>query len=197
MASPVASQQPVETLVLETPAQSETAQSAQVEEPQAGPECTPPASLTPPMTEGPYYKSGSPERTSLLEAGIPGTPLTLTGYVLSADCQPIAGAWLDFWQTDGNGAYDNAGYKLRGHQFTDEQGHYQLETVVPGIYPGRTAHIHVKVQVPGGSVLTSQLFFPGVVENDTDSIFDPQLVVVIEKTGEEFLGTFNFVVGQD
>src|SRR5437773_2103220 len=75
--------------------------------------------ITPAVTEGPYYKAGSPERTDLLEAGIPGTKLVITGYVYDRNCQPIAGAWLDFWQADGNGQYDNSGYKLRGHQFTD------------------------------------------------------------------------------
>src|SRR5437762_1030882 len=45
---------------------------------------------TPSQTEGPYYKSGSPERTSLQEAGLSGTPLLITGYVFSTKCQPIA-----------------------------------------------------------------------------------------------------------
>jgi protocatechuate 3,4-dioxygenase beta subunit len=146
------------------------------------------------MTEGPYYKPDSPERTSLLEAGTPGTPLVLTGYVLTQDCQPVANAWLDFWQTDGAGEYDNAGYKMRGHQFTDESGRYSLETVVPGVYPGRTAHIHVKVQAPDGPVLTSQLFFPGVAENESDSIFSPQLLVALQGEGGQVSGTFDFVV---
>src|SRR5689334_18639818 len=55
---------------------------------------------TPSQTEGPYYKAGSPERTSLREAGLSGPPLTITGYVLSTKCQPIAHALLDFWQAD-------------------------------------------------------------------------------------------------
>src|SRR5437660_786651 len=84
---------------------------------------------TPSETEGPYYKSGSPERTSLREPGLAGTPLTITGYVFSTACQPIAHAWLDFWHADSNGNYDNAGFKLRGHQFTDKQGRYHLETI--------------------------------------------------------------------
>src|SRR5258708_6618441 len=84
---------------------------------------------TPSQTEGPYYKPGSPERTSLREPGLPGTPLTITGYVISTNCQPVAHAWLDFWQADSSGNYDNTGFNLRGHQFTDQQGHYHLETV--------------------------------------------------------------------
>jgi hypothetical protein len=61
---------------------------------------------------------------------------------------PAANALLDFWQANPNGAYDNTGYTLRGHQYTDANGYYTLTTIVPGIYPGRTEHIHVKVQAP-------------------------------------------------
>jgi protocatechuate 3,4-dioxygenase beta subunit len=156
--------------------------------------CTAPAPLTPAMTEGPYYTPDTPERTSLLEEGMEGTVLILTGYVLTSDCQPVANAWLDFWQTDAQGEYDNSGYRLRGHQFTDEQGRYRLETVIPGIYPGRTAHIHVKVQAPGGPELTTQLFIPGEPQNQTDRIFAEELVVQFQESGERVGATFDFVV---
>jgi protocatechuate 3,4-dioxygenase beta subunit len=149
---------------------------------------------TPSQTEGPYYKAGSPERTSLREPGLVGTPLTITGYVFSTACQPIAHAWLDFWQADGNGNYDNAGFKLRGHQFTDKQGRYQLETIVPGEYPGRTRHIHVKVQAPGQPVLTTQLYFPGEPRNTSDSIFSPELLMQVQNTSNGQLATFDFVL---
>ena len=148
------------------------------------------------MTEGPYFKSNSPERTSLIGPGITGAKLVLIGYVLGTDCQPIAHALLDFWQADGKGQYDNAGYTLRGHQFTDDAGRYHLETVVPGLYPGRTEHIHVKVQSPNGPVLTTQLFFPGVARNQTDSIFDPKLLVTIQDVQDGKAGTFDFVVSR-
>src|SRR2546428_13617230 len=52
--------------------------------------------------EGPYPKSGSPERTSLLEPGVFGTPFSLTRHVLTSSCQPIAAAGLDFLQATGN-----------------------------------------------------------------------------------------------
>lgn len=121
----------------------------------AASDCTPTVTLTPASTDGPYYKTGSPERASLVEAGMVGTRLVITGTVRTADCKPVARAWLDFWQTDAAGAYDNAGYHMRGHVFADAEGRYRLETVVPGEYPGRTSHIHVKVQAPGGQTLTA------------------------------------------
>jgi protocatechuate 3,4-dioxygenase beta subunit len=157
--------------------------------------CRRPAALTPAMTEGPYFKAGSPERSSLVEPEMAGTRLDLKGYVLTTDCQPVKHALLDFWQADANGVYDNAGYTLRGHQFTDEKGFYQLTTVIPGLYPGRTEHIHLKVQAPNGLVLTSQLFFPGVPNNESDRIFDPALVInIIQESGTLVEASYNFII---
>lgn len=151
--------------------------------------------LTPSQTEGPYYTPDSPERQSLLEPGMPGQIVRVTGYVLDANCQPLPNAWLDFWQADANGAYDNNGYTLRGHQFTDAQGRYFLETVIPGEYPGRTPHIHVKVRAAGSSnTLTSQLYFPDAAANQFDFIFSPALLVQMEETENGLLAYFNFVI---
>lgn len=143
--------------------------------------------LTPPQMEGPYYTPDTPERNTLLEEGMPGTRLVLVGYVLDQNCQPLPNAWLDFWQADSNGDYDNAGYRLRGHQFTDSQGRYYLETVLPGLYSSRPIeHIHVKVRPEGGAEVTSQLYFPDQpVEG---------LTVTLEERGGYFVGYFNFVV---
>ena len=41
--------------------------------------CTSPAALTPELTEGPYFTPNSPEKTTLVEPGISGTRLLLTG----------------------------------------------------------------------------------------------------------------------
>jgi protocatechuate 3,4-dioxygenase beta subunit len=157
--------------------------------------CSAPLALTPAETEGPYFKAGSPERTSLLEAGMSGTKLVLTGRVLSRSCAPIARAGLDFWQADASGNYDNAGYRLRGHQLTDDQGNYRLETVVPGEYPGRTQHIHFKAQAPGKAVLTSQLYLPGSARNGSDSLFLAQNVITVQQQSTDtWSATFDFVL---
>ena len=149
---------------------------------------------TPSQTEGPFYKPNSPERLSLREADLSGTPLTVTGYVLSTKCQPIAHALLDFWQADTNGNYDNTGFRLRGHQYTDIQGRYSLDTIVPGEYTGRTRHIHVKVEAPGRPVLTTQLYFPGEARNDSDGIFSPELLMHVQQTSDGELAMFNFII---
>jgi protocatechuate 3,4-dioxygenase beta subunit len=151
--------------------------------------------LTVAETEGPYFKTNSPERTSLVDAGMQGTVLTITGQVLAQDGTPVANALVDFWQANASGAYDNTGYDLRGHQYTDANGYYTLTTVVPGLYPGRTRHIHVKVQAPNGPVLTTQLFFPGEARNATDGIFNQTLVLNTQDNADGTQSaTFNFVV---
>jgi len=148
---------------------------------------------TPEQTPGPFFKPRSPERKSLREAGVQGTPIVVEGIVRSTRCPPVAGVLLDFWQADASGAYDNQGYRLRGHQFTDSAGKYRLETIVPGLYPGRTRHFHVRVQAPRRSVLTTQLYFPGEPGNTRDGIFNPKLVLELSEAGGK-TGRFDFVV---
>jgi protocatechuate 3,4-dioxygenase beta subunit len=158
------------------------------------PECFDDDDITPSQTEGPYFTRNSPERASLLEPGMPGTKLVVTGSVVDTSCNPIPRALLDFWQADDAGEYDNVSYRLRGHQFADEQGRYLLETVVPGLYPGRTRHIHLKVQAPNQPVLTTQLYFPNEPRNARDGIYRPELLMDVQDTADGKLATFNFVL---
>lgn len=151
-------------------------------------------SPTPKDYEGPFYKPSSPMRASLLEPGIRGTKLVLSGFVLSKSCRPLAGALLDFWHCDVDGDYDNRGFRLRGHQFTDGSGRYRLETIFPGEYPGRTRHIHVKVQPRVGPLLTTQLYFPGNAGNERDFLFKPALLMKLADEGADRLGRFDFVL---
>ena len=158
------------------------------------PACSGGEEPTPPQMEGPFFKPRSPQRTSLLEPGLRGTKILVTGLVLSTRCRPVAGALLDFWQCDGEGEYDNSGYRLRGHQFTDGAGRYRLETIVPGVYPGRTRHFHVKLQAPGRPLLTTQLYFPGEPENERDFLFQRELLLSTSNRDDVKLGRFDFVL---
>jgi protocatechuate 3,4-dioxygenase beta subunit len=159
------------------------------------PACHDGDAATLPQTEGPFFKTSSPERVELLEAGMAGQPIELVGFVLTRGCKPLAGALLDFWQADDKGQYDNSGFRLRGHQFTDTEGRFRLRSVVPGAYPGRTRHIHVKVQPRGGRVLTTQLYFPGEAKNRSDGLFRTELLVRTAKNEGWLAGRFDFVVG--
>ena len=145
---------------------------------------------TPSQTAGPFYTPNSPERASLNEPGITGVPIVLTGLVLTRDCRPVPGALLDFWHADDAGAYDNDGYRLRGHQFADEAGRYRLETIVPGLYPGRTRHFHVRAQAPSGPILTTQLYFPDEPQNQRDRFFRPDLLM----SQDDGMARFDFVL---
>ena len=169
--------------LLETPALAATPAIADDDEP------------TPELSEGPYFTPSSPKRRSILPSGAGGTRLTLSGRVLTTSGRPVANALVDFWQCNARGVYDNSGYRFRGHQFTDSRGRYTLFTVVPGLYPGRTKHIHVKVQAPREPVLTTQLFFPGVPGNASDGIFDRDCLVRRWRTSNgRRLATFDFVL---
>ena len=146
--------------------------------------------ITPRQTEGPFFKTASPMRISLLEGG-ETSRLVLTGTVLTPDCKPVPDALLDFWHSDEKGDYDNRGFRYRGHQHADAQGRYRLETIVPAEYPGRTRHIHVKVQAPRGRILTTQIYFPGDPGNRRDGLYMPELEMTRASAGA---GSFDFVV---
>ena len=158
------------------------------------PPCADGDEVTPSETAGPFFTPNSPERRSFLEKGVPGAPIVLAGRVYSTGCLPLAGALLDFWHADGSGEYDNEGYRCRGHQFTDAAGRFRLETVVPGLYPGRTRHFHVRVQAPGKPVLTTQLYFPAEPRNRSDSLFKSALLMKVREGATRKLAAFDFVL---
>jgi protocatechuate 3,4-dioxygenase beta subunit len=151
--------------------------------------CTVGQPRTPADMEGPYFLAGSPEKTSLIEPGMTGTPLMINGYVMTVDCQPIPGAKLEFWQADADGVYDLQGYRLRGHVISDENGHYQIQTIIPAPYEPRPSHIHVMVLPPGGSGLTTQLYFPD------DSPY-PELTLALNEDSQGVTAVFNFVLAR-
>ncbi len=150
---------------------------------------------TPPQTAGPFYTPNSPQRNVLRELGMAGIPLTLVGHVLDTRCRPLPGVLLDFWHCDANGQYDNVGYRLRGHLFSDAQGRYLLETILPGLYPGRTRHIHVRAQAPDRPILTTQLYFPNEPLNARDWLFHPACLMELQRLPSgSLVGRFNFVL---
>lgn len=152
------------------------------------------ADLTPRQTEGPYFTPNTPLKRDFRADTANGTAITIAGYVLTADCKPVSNALIELWHADDDGEYDNQGYRLRGHQFSDDKGRWWFETIVPGLYPGRTRHFHVKVQRPGGPVLTTQLYFPGEPGNERDRIYDPVLLLKITEAPDGGYGRYDFVV---
>ncbi len=147
-----------------------------------------------PETEGPFFKPRSPLRSDLREPSLPGRPVELSGRVLTRACRPVAGAIVDLWQADDTGEYDNKGFRLRGHVFTDSEGRYTFRTIVPGLYPGRTRHFHAKIQAPKAPLFTTQFYFPDEPRNRTDAFFHRELVMQVASAEDTLRARFDVVL---
>jgi protocatechuate 3,4-dioxygenase beta subunit len=158
------------------------------------PSCHDGDETTAPQIEGPFFKPKSPLRSDLREPGLAGRQVELSGVVLTRSCRPVANALVDLWHADDGGEYDNRGFRLRGHVFTDAQGRYAFRTIVPGLYPGRTRHYHVKVQAPKRPVLTTQFYFPDEPGNRRDDLFDGKLVMQVAAADDALRARFDVVL---
>ncbi len=121
--------------------------------------------------QGPFYTAGAPTlvNNQLASQSEPGTRLILSGLVQSLDCTlVIPNTLIDVWHADNAGAYDSAGYKLRGITYSNPQGFYLMETILPGKYLNgaqyRPRHIHFRITPAGFPTIITQLYFQG----DTD-----------------------------
>ena len=156
------------------------------------PECEENPKATHAQTEGPFFKQKSPLRSDL-RVDLKGSPVVLTGLVLTRTCRPVPNALVDLWHADADGEYDNSGFRGRGHQFTDALGRYRFITVKPARYTGRTAHYHVKVQAANGPILTTQLYFPGEPGNRREPLYRRDLEM---RFVDEAVGRFDFVLNR-
>ena len=131
------------------------------------------ATVTPSMTEGPYWIDELLRRADV-RAAQPGVPLALTIRVLDAATgAAIDGAHVDIWHANAYGLYSDEAQNntkgqtfLRGYQITGvdgASGQVGFTTIWPGWYSGRAIHIHVRVRTYDGSVVatnyTTQIFF--------------------------------------
>jgi protocatechuate 3,4-dioxygenase beta subunit len=158
------------------------------------PSCTDADDVTIAQTEGPYFTPNTPLKQDFTGDGPAAERLIIGGMVLDTNCNPIPNAIVELWHADAAGAYDNEGFRFRGHGFSDDQGRWWFATIVPGLYPGRTRHFHVKAQRPGGPMLTTQLYFPDEPGNAQDGIFNDTLLLQLEQAGAERYGLFTFVL---
>src|SRR5215475_7459825 len=142
---------------------------------------------TPEQTEGPYYPTTLPLDTDndllVINSNITpavGTIAYLSGKILDSSGSPVRDAYVEIWHADNTGAYihpSSMGYAGRDRNFqgfgrflTGSTGEYLFRTIVPGLYTGRTRHIHMKVKVSGRQDLTTQVYFEGEPQNATDSV---------------------------
>jgi catechol 1,2-dioxygenase len=149
---------------------------------------------------GPFYTPGAPLRGDITD-GATGQGLILEGRVYGCDCEtPLAGAEVDIWQADDGGAYDNAGYRLRGKLMTDADGRYEFRSILPGFYLNgatyRPRHVHYKVSHQDGTALTTQLYFEGDPYIPTDPFVRQSLVhPLVEEAGGIYRVRFDIVLG--
>jgi protocatechuate 3,4-dioxygenase, beta subunit len=144
--------------------------------------------LTPDQTIGPYYPDKMPldldnDLLIINDAITPavGSVTWITGRVLDQSGSPVRGALVEIWQADNNGAYIHSASPIAnrdrnfqgyGRFITASSGEYLFRTVKPGLYPGRTRHIHYKITYPGGRVLTTQLYVQGEALNNSDGVLN-------------------------
>ena len=138
-------------------------------------------SLTTDDILGPYYFEDVPFRSVIAHVDEPGQRLFISGKVKQNNCENfISGSLIEIWQANDEGCYgivedcntgnpENDYYNLRGKFFSDVNGDYIFETILPGYYGSRPRHIHIKITTPGEEVLVSQLYF----ENDPYCENDP------------------------
>ena len=158
------------------------------------PQCNDGDEATARQTEGPYFKPSSPQRADLVEPEARARLVEVNGQVLTRSCRPVERALLDLWHADERGEYDNAGFRYRGHVFTDGEGRYQFRTIMPALYAGRTRHYHVKVQAPERPVLTTQLYFPDEPANRRDGLFRSDLVMLMAEGPNGLAARFDFIL---
>lgn len=107
--------------------------------------------------------------TSLVPDGEPGEPLRVTGRVFDASGEkPLPGVELRVYQTDAEGYYsegstDSSNPRLQGQVRTDTEGRFELQTILPGRYPGGgvPAHIHFVFPRQGAGEQRFELQFEG------------------------------------
>ena len=110
-----------------------------------------------------------------------GVPIYLTGRVFDRRGQPVTNAAVEIWQCDANAVYHHpAGgaeaerdpnFQGYGVARTDAAGAFHFRTIKPIAYPGRTPHIHVRVQPAAGSPFATQLYLRDDPNNRRDFLF--------------------------
>ena len=142
--------------------------------------------------EGPFYKKGAPLKAVIEDQG---SALTIQGKILKAsDCStPVANAAVDIWHCDSSGNYDNDGFKCRGVVNSDANGKYSFKTIYPPSYGSRPRHIHFKVPAKGFPELTSQIYFKGDknLQSDFARNAESSRVLEVKTKGDALAGQFD------
>ena len=159
---------------------------------------------TPSTVEGPFHIPDAPEvaHGADMAKGAPGIPCFVSGTVRGLSGEPVGGAILDLWQTDGEGLYEEqrrtAEPWMRGVYRSKPDGSYSIRTVAPisytipmdgpiGEFFGRTtmshmrpAHIHFAISAPGYHGVVTHLFQKGDEYIENDVVYGVKAPLVVE-----------------
>ncbi|KAG5636903.1 hypothetical protein H0H81_006438 [Sphagnurus paluster] len=153
---------------------------------------------------GPFFTDDAHELSngeSIASEG-KGDYMFVEGRVLDIQGNPISGAVIDTWETDGDGLYDNQ-YPdrdkpdCRGRLISAKDGSYAFRAVVPVPYPIpsdgtvgallshlgrhalRPAHLHIMIEAPGFEKLITALYFEGDPYLSTDAVFGVRKSLIV------------------
>ncbi|KAF1955937.1 aromatic compound dioxygenase [Byssothecium circinans] len=152
--------------------------------------------LTPEVTEGPYYVSGELVRRDVRD-GQTGVSLTYEVQIIDVTtCDPLPEVYLEQWAANatgvyggipggnGNGISDPSNINntaFRGIQGSDADGVVIFDTIFPGHYTNRTAHIHVLAH-HDATLLPNNTLSGGTISHVGQLFFDQSLISLVEAT---------------
>lgn len=147
---------------------------------------------------GPFYVEGRPraENGADISGGVDGTPMFVTARVVDTEGNPVAGARVDTWHSDGDGFYDvqqsdklHGQLAMRALLTTDEDGRFWYRSITPRYYPVptdgpcgeilrgahrspmRPEHVHFWLHADGYEPLITMLFRDGDPYLNNDAVF--------------------------
>jgi hydroxyquinol 1,2-dioxygenase len=160
---------------------------------------------TPSTVEGPFHVPDAPLMAdgANMAVNAPGIVCFCVGKVHGTGGEPISGATLDLWQTDGDGLYEAQrpeiqGAWMRGLYHTQADGSYLIRTVAPIAYTipmdgtvgelmnrtkmshMRPAHIHFAIDAPGYHGLVTHLFRAGDKWINDDAVYGVKGPLIVE-----------------
>jgi hydroxyquinol 1,2-dioxygenase len=159
---------------------------------------------------GPFYVENPPVHPlgANISNGLTGKPLYIEGQVTSAGGEPLPGATLDVWQSDGDGFYDVQldhieEEALRARFRCDAEGRFHFWSVVPshypipddgpvgemlaatGRHPNRPAHVHFMISHDRHETLITHVFAAGSPYLDDDTVFGVKSSLVADVEAHE------------
>ncbi len=147
---------------------------------------------------GPFFVEGRPTAANGadISGGVAGTPMFVTGRVVDERGEPIVGAHVDAWHSDGVGFYDvqlteqlHGEFAMRALLTTGDDGRFWFRSITPRYYPVptdgpcgeilraanrsimRPQHVHFWFHADGYRPLITQLFLRDDPYIGRDAVF--------------------------